>query len=103
MKIKMKVQVSGSRNSEAWPAVGQTLDVPDDEGAELCAAGLASPVADKGKTEKAVAEPELETREATDDDEVDALRDEAKAAGVKVDKRWGAERLAEEIAAAKEA
>lgn len=33
--------------------------------------------------------------------ELDALRTEAEAAGVKVDKRWGADRLTLEIAAAK--
>jgi len=33
--------------------------------------------------------------------DLDALRAKAEAAGVKVDKRWGADRLYEEIAAAK--
>jgi hypothetical protein len=35
------------------------------------------------------------------DDDLDALRAEAEAAGVKVDKRWKADRLREEIEAAK--
>lgn len=35
-------------------------------------------------------------------EELDALRAKAEAAGVKVDKRWGADRLYEEIAAAKD-
>lgn len=35
--------------------------------------------------------------------DIDALRSEAEALGVKVDKRWKAERLAEEIAKVKEA
>jgi hypothetical protein len=34
-------------------------------------------------------------------DDLDALRSEAEAAGVKVDRRWGADRLHEEIAAKK--
>lgn len=39
--------------------------------------------------------------EAEPEDYVEALRAEAEALGVKVDKRWKAERLAEEIAKAK--
>ena len=35
-----------------------------------------------------------------DDEDLDALRAKAEDAGVKVDKRWGADRLYEEIAAA---
>src|SRR6188768_3420477 len=36
----------------------------------------------------------------TDNDDLDALRAEAEAAGVKVDKRWGAQRLQDETASA---
>jgi hypothetical protein len=42
-----------------------------------------------------------EIEEAPDPEaELDALRSKAEAAGVKIDKRWGADRLREEIAAA---
>ena len=63
MKIKLKADMSGTRNGQDWPARGEVFEVDDDEGAELCAAGLAEPVASKAgdKTEKAVA-PEPETR-----------------------------------------
>ena len=50
--------------------------------------------------------PEVETidetpdRDESDDDDLDALRAEAEAAGVKVDKRWGAQRLQDETASA---
>jgi hypothetical protein len=40
----MKQQITGSRDGQRWPAKGETLVVPDAEGAELCAAGLAEPV-----------------------------------------------------------
>ena len=48
MKIRMIEQRSGGRyDGRAWPAVGEDFDVPDDEGAGLCAQGSAIPVAVK--------------------------------------------------------
>ena len=41
--------------------------------------------------------------EGMDDVDLDTLRAQATELGVKVDKRWGADRLAEEIAAASKA
>jgi len=52
----MKVEVSGTRNGKLWPRRGEVVDLPDTEGADLCAAGLAEPVADT-RVEKAVAPP----------------------------------------------
>ena len=62
MKIRMKVAVSGSRNGQPWPAFGEVAELPDDEGAELCARGFAEPVAEKPKAEKAVAPDDAEQR-----------------------------------------
>jgi hypothetical protein len=65
MKVKMKVGMSGTLNGAQWPPQGGVADVPDVVGAKLCAAGLADPVAEEKKVEKAVA-PEPEQRaEAT--------------------------------------
>ena len=61
MKVRMKVAVSGTRNGQDWPAKGEEIDLPDGEAADLCAAGLAEPVAEKGEPEKAVA-PEASER-----------------------------------------
>jgi hypothetical protein len=48
MKIRMIEQRSGGRyDGRAWPAVGVDFDVPDEEGAGLCAQGSAIPVAVK--------------------------------------------------------
>jgi len=47
VKIRMKADISGSRNGQPWPRRGGTVEVPDAEGADLCAAGLAEPVAQK--------------------------------------------------------
>lgn len=52
MKIKMKQHITGFRDGERWPEAGGELVVPDQEGADLCAAGLAEPVAEKPKPEK---------------------------------------------------
>jgi hypothetical protein len=60
MKVRMKVGVSGTRNGEDWPGPGGELEVDDEEGAQLCASGLAEPVVEK-KTETATA-PKAEQR-----------------------------------------
>lgn len=49
----MKIKIAGSRNGVRWPAAGTTVDLPDNEAADLCAAGLASPVVEE--PEKATA------------------------------------------------
>lgn len=55
MKVRMKGDVSGSRNGVPWPPRGGTVDLPDDEAADLCRIGLAEPVSeDEAKVEKAV-------------------------------------------------
>lgn len=51
MKIQMKTKIAGSRNGVRWPVAGSVVDLPDGEAADLCAAGLAEPVA--GEPEKA--------------------------------------------------
>jgi hypothetical protein len=51
MKIRMVQQISGPRDGQDWPAPGDVLVVSDDEGAQLCANGLAVPVAEKPKPE----------------------------------------------------
>lgn len=64
MKIRMTVHVSGDRNGVPWPPMGSVLDVPDTEGAEYCAAGMAVPVAQFNRSEKAVAAPAEERADA---------------------------------------
>jgi len=62
MKIRMKVYISGTRNGQNWPNAGEEIDVPDAEGADLCAGGFAEPVTKRAKVEKAVDERPAETR-----------------------------------------
>lgn len=47
MRIQMKVAMSGTRDGVNWPLPGEELEVPDEEGANMCANGLAVPVAKK--------------------------------------------------------
>ena len=53
MKVRMKVQMSGTRNGELWPAVGEIVELSDAEGAKYCANGTAEPVAARAKAETA--------------------------------------------------
>lgn len=41
MLVKMKQQVSGTRDGANWPAKGETIDVPDTEAEALIANGIA--------------------------------------------------------------
>lgn len=55
MRVRMKTDVSGSRDGQPWPRRGETFEVSDAEGADLCASGMAEPVTDKdGDVEKRV-------------------------------------------------
>lgn len=53
--VKMVAPISGSRNGVAWPAVGETLDVPADEAALLVATGIAEAAAAEAPVETATA------------------------------------------------
>ena len=44
MKIRLKVHLSGTRNGVAWPAYGETVELPDEEAAQMVATGMADPV-----------------------------------------------------------
>ncbi|WP_208030867.1 hypothetical protein [Streptomyces cyanogenus] len=47
--------MSGSRDGQPWPKRGEAFDVSDEEGASLCASGIAEPVGDKDRdVERAV-------------------------------------------------
>jgi hypothetical protein len=52
MRIKMKQVITGLRDGAAWPAIGDTIVVPDAEGAQLCGQGVAEPVAEAPKPER---------------------------------------------------
>ncbi len=62
MKVRMKVGISGTRNGQDWPPPGGELEVDDEEGAQLCAGGLAEPIAEPQKVWTATA-PEPEKRD----------------------------------------
>lgn len=105
MRVKMKVTVSGSRDGQPWPPIGGEIDLPDGEAKDLCAANMASPVAVEEVETAVPSEEDVETRDDTPPadtsptDDIDALRAQAEEAGVKVDKRWGVDKLRQEIAA----
>ena len=57
----MKIGLTGTRDGQPWPDQGEVLEVDDEEGKALCESGIAEPVKDTGKVEKATA-PKAETR-----------------------------------------
>ena len=63
MKVRMKERPSGLLNGREWPEAGETLEVPDVVGADLCRAGVAEPVAEPRKgAEARPAAKKAETR-----------------------------------------
>lgn len=41
MRIRMKVEMSGTRNGHPWPARGEVVDIPTGEAQHLVASGIA--------------------------------------------------------------
>lgn len=61
MRVRMKHQISGTREFKPWPAPGEEIDLPDDEAVTLLGQGMAEAVEDDGEPEKATA-PKATTR-----------------------------------------
>jgi hypothetical protein len=64
MKIRLRVDVSGTRNGVPWPPRGSVIDLPDDEAVQYCAGGMAIPVAEPEPVETAVDPEPAEVRSA---------------------------------------
>lgn len=62
MKIQMIASISGTRDGADWPAAGELLDVPESEGAQLIAGGLAKLPAKVEKRIETATAPKPETR-----------------------------------------
>ena len=44
MKVRMKQKITGTRAGKEWPNIGDTIDVPDSEAADLIRIDAAEPV-----------------------------------------------------------
>lgn len=49
MKIRMLIEMTGTRDGEPWPAVGEDAELPTAAAAHLVAAGVAEEVPDKAE------------------------------------------------------
>jgi hypothetical protein len=58
VKVRLLVNISGTRDGEDWPQLGETADLPAEEAASMIAAGMAEAV---GRESAAVAAPETAT------------------------------------------
>ncbi len=61
MKVRMKVDLSGTRNGKDWPPRGSVVELPDDEARGYIEADMAEPVTDFRDAETAVV-PKAEER-----------------------------------------
>lgn len=65
MKVRMKSDVSGTREGQPWPARGEVTDLPKEEALELCRNGMAEPVDARGDdVERATVRDDSEKRNA---------------------------------------
>lgn len=68
MRIRMTVEMSGTRNGVPWPKRGDVAELPTAEAAHLVAAGIAVAVPDEAPVETATApEPEAPAVLAAED------------------------------------
>lgn len=64
MKVRMKEQLTGSRNGKPWPAPGETIEVFDSEAVDLINSRVAEAVTEQPKPEKRPTAKRAETRKA---------------------------------------
>ncbi len=57
MKVRLNVQMSGTRDGVAWPAVGSVVELPEDEARDMLTSGTASAVNDSDQPEPVVTVP----------------------------------------------
>jgi len=65
MRVKLKVQLSGTRDGVSWPAVGSVVELPEDEARDMITSGVAGPLDDKDAHEPVVKMP-ADVEEATE-------------------------------------
>lgn len=58
MKVRLKLQMSGTRGGVDWPGYDEVFEVDDLEGAQLCAVGIAEPVVENRVETAVMPEPE---------------------------------------------
>lgn len=58
MKVRMRVGISGTRSGVEWPQPGEVLECSPEEGAQLCASGIAVPEVEDRTETTVAAEPE---------------------------------------------
>ncbi|MFE5630609.1 hypothetical protein [Streptomyces sp. NPDC056543] len=63
MRVRMKATLSGTRDGEAWPKRGGTVNLPDDEAQHLIKAGVAEETDEPGEDNVAASEKTEETGE----------------------------------------
>lgn len=64
-RVRLAVQMSGTRDGVAWPGVGSVVELPDDEAESMLRSGMARATDDSDVPENAVSVPD-DVEEATD-------------------------------------
>lgn len=65
MQVRLLVTVSGTRDGQAWPPAGNTMELPDEEARQMIAAEQAIPVSQHRAAETGtLVDSAVETRQA---------------------------------------
>lgn len=57
MKVRLKAQLSGTRDGVAWPPIGTVVEIPDDEARDMIESGIAKATDNTDDHERAVVMP----------------------------------------------
>lgn len=62
MRVKMTVDMSGTRNGEPWPPRGTAIDLPDAEALQYISADMAKPAGEEPAETATMPTEDVETR-----------------------------------------
>lgn len=68
MIVRLRGDISGTRDGQSWPPRGSTVELPDDEAAMLVATGMALPVPDDQVEMAVLPAVDVEQRALTTDE-----------------------------------
>lgn len=62
MRVTMLATITGTRDGQEWPAIGESMDLPDAEAVDMLNAGLVSPAGESVETATATPTEQATTR-----------------------------------------
>lgn len=102
-EVRMNYQISGTRDGEYWPRAGETINLPEEEAAQLISQGMASALADDETADADTSDVETATPRGNQSLRAQKAQEAAVAAAKQEADAKAAQEAAEAEAAAKAA